>query len=614
MKKKATEIGVNESSGAEKVENIAKKESKKPSTSAKKSVDGQKRTVARKERATGDAALGDSVQERSGQEKASETSGKAERESRAAKARVEQALQKKEAQEKRKEQRKKRAEARAEKRKKRLEQRKAAAEKRKEEQKARAAQKQADREEKQRERAHAKANKHRANARKKKQKRAQGQDGEKESRGKGYGGWIAAVVTLGAVTLALATTVTVGAVDMKRSADERMHTNKATMYELTGIMEHVDDDLDRVRISNDSAQQGRILTDLLVQARLAEADLERLPIAAEEDGNVTSFINRIAMTSERLLGKLRRGETLSEEDKAALEELYARNHAVRSELQNEFSNLTDKAIAEYVKKGEGTASDVLRRLEELTLDENRAALDGEHAPKVQPNDPQDARRITTEEATELCRNYFSDYDIEGYSVVGETYGRGYAAYNVQGSDADGKLLLAEVDKRDGALLRFDYFAECDGNTFDIENAERIAEEFMQKLGYTDMTAVRLRENGSTVDFTYVYAQDGTVYYPDEIRVKVCRTRGVVSGMDSTRYRQNHKDRYAVAPQIDLSTAREKLSEKLEVEAVRLAVTATPSGERETYEFFCAYGEDRYFVYVDANTGAEIAIVNAENLQ
>ena len=37
-------------------------------------------------------------------------------------------------------------------------------------------------------------------------------------------------------------------------------------------------------------------------------------------------------------------------------------------------------------------------------------------------------------------------------------------------------------------------------------------------------------------------------------------------------------------------------------------------ERAAYEFFCSYAGDNYFVYVDANSGAEIAIVNGENVE
>ena len=221
-------------------------------------------------------------------------------------------------------------------------------------------------------------------------------------------------------------------------------------------------------------------------------------------------------------------------------------------------------------------------------------------------------RVEAVKAEELCAQYFQGYDITEYQCVGETSTREYAAYNVQGYDQKGNLLFAEIDQTSGKLIRFDYYEECAGDTFDLQNAERIAEEFLEKLGYDDMEVVRCRQNGSTTDFTFAYEDDDVVFYPDEVRVKVCRTRGVVSGMDASKYLQNHRDRDEVNVKITLATATEKLHKKLAVEASRLAVIRTGRGERAAYEFLCKYEDAYYFVYLDANTGEEIAIINAQN--
>ena len=337
MKKKQQEIGVNLSSGAEKVERIQQEKKTLGDTRVERvktqTIEQSKPTISAK----GDAAMGDSVraEKTKGKQKAIK---KAETESVAATARVEAALKKQE--EKARKVR---------------------------ERKARDERMQKEREEARRARAHAKANRRKE----REQLRAKKRDGQER---KSYGGWLAAVISLSAVSLALATTVTIGAMEMKTVKEEAMTSYKATMYELTGIMEHVDDDLDRVRISASPSQQSRILTDLLVQARLAEMDLERLPIEAETDRNTTVFINRTAKTCERLLGKLRKGETLTEEDMQNLERLYAANHQIRQNLNEYLSTMQDKDIMSYIKEGVGGFADMWNKLEEVTLEENRAAL------------------------------------------------------------------------------------------------------------------------------------------------------------------------------------------------------------------------------------------------
>ena len=629
MKKKETEIATNVSSGAEKVEVVEKEIKKARKDSGVKKATTVKSTKAAS--AKGDAALGDSTKKEkvnAKQTNATLSSQKAEAESQAAKERVQVALKKKEEQAKRKEEKlKKRAEKVAARKKriaekkaeieKRLAERKVAAEKRAAEKKARAEKRAAEREAQIRERAHTKANKKQAHAKRKTEKKRKKENRHSDNRSKGYGGWIAAVVALGVTTLALATTVTVGAVEMKGTKDGMMAANKGTMYELTGIMEHVDDDLERVRISASTVQQSRILTDLLVQARLAEADLEKLPIPMNEDQNVTVFINRTAAECERMLSKLRHGGTLSEKDMEILESLYKTNHSIRQELDGLSEKMTDKDLMGYINGKGGMLSEVLNRLENLTLEENRAAFERK-IPEMKGAGMQRtanegvANTVDGARAAELCKNYFSKYNVEEFQCVGETSTPAYSAYNVQGYDEKGTLLFAEIDRKSGALIGFDYYEECSAENFDIQNAERIAEEFLEGLGYEDMEIVRCRESGSTAEFTFAYEDDGVVYYPDEVHVKVCRTRGLVTGMDASKYLQNHRDRDEVNVKITLATATEKLHKKLAVEASRLAVIRTGRGERAAYEFLCKYEDAYYFVYLDANTGEEIAIINAQN--
>ena len=613
-KEKKTEIATNVSSGAEKVETVEKEVKKTEKSTPKNAtkLGGEQKTQK------------ESV------------SVKAKQESAAAKARVEAALKKKEEQKRRAEEKakakKEKAAAKQKKRKERIAAKKALQEKRAAERKAlqekRAAERKAlqekrkeEKDAKIRERAHKKANRSQQRSRVKSKR-----NNEKKERGsnrqKGYGGWLAAVIALGAVTLGLTTAVTLGAIDMRETKQGVASNHRSTTYELIGIMENVDNDLDRVRISATPEQQGRILTDLLVQARLAELDLEKMPITAEADRNVTTFLNRVGATCERMLAKLRDGESLSEQDQATLQRLYEVNHGVRAELEKLASEMTDNDLVDYVKKGTGMIADMLDKLEKMTLDENglvgniKEKMDmgnkGKNAQAPMPDDNGEAK-IDPSKAEDLCTIYFADYKITEFQCVGETVARGYGAYNVQGYDDNGTLLFAEIDYKNGDLLRFDYFEDCNEETFDYDNAKMIAEEFLEKLGYDDMEAVRVRDNGTDADFTFVYEDDDVVFYPDTVKVKVCRTRGIVTGMDATKYLRHHKDREEPSVSISLAEAREKLHEGLEVESARLAVVQTARGERAAYEFLCSYGEEKYFIYTDENDGREISIVNVKNV-
>ena len=610
--KKTTELATNVSSGAEKVESIEKKVTAEGKTRAKK------KTVAKK--------------------KPAKKTDKKKKEEARAKARVEKALKKQEEKRKKKEAREKRKQERAERKKakqkkdvaerkaekakrraerkarieKRLAEKKARVEKRKAEQQARAEKRKLAREERIRERAHQKANRRQAQNKRKKQKQEQRKQ-RQANRAPGYGGWLAAVISLGAVTLGLAGVVTVGAVEMSNMQNGMMFAYQGATYELAGVMENVDNDLDRIRLSADPAQQSRILTDVLVQARLAESDLEKLPVSAQSDANLTRFINTLAGEAGRMLGKLRNGQALTQADFIALQNLYETNHSVRMQLDEYASKMCCKDFSSYMKKGKGALADTLQRLENTTIEENRLdgrAMDWDRAGTEQPKD---AVKIGTAKAEELCQGYFSKYNVKQFQCVGEMNARGGACYTVQGYDDKGTQLFAEIDEYTGKLIRFDFYEECDGATFDKENCARIAEEFLTEQGYENMTLVRARRNGSALDFTYAVELDGVVVYPESVRIKVCQARGLVSGFDASRYVKGHKQRAIPEMGLTVVEAESRLQKGVQVDGHRLALVCTAKGERLAYEFVCSYMDEQYLIYVDAVNGNELSIVNLKTL-
>lgn len=476
-------------------------------------------------------------------------------------------------------------------------------------------------EERQRARAHAKATKRqeaaRAKARREEKRKQRRSDGRRSNTG-----WIATVAVLGATTLGLTTAVALGAMEMNK-ARAGMHAGyRSTAYELVGIMEHVDDDLDRVRIAVTPEQQARILTDLLVQTRLAELDLEKLPISAQDNENVTVFINRAGQAFERMLAKLRNGERLSEDDQELLERLYVMSGKIKTEMEGFIDGMSDDMVKEFLKDGKGKITDMLRGLEDMTLEENTNLMEraktkmkgagmGRNQEMDTPHADQEAK-IDVAKAEELCKTYFSDYAITEYQCIGETVTKDVKAYNVQGYDTNGTLLFAEIDYMTGALVRFDYFEDCNEETFDNQNAERIAGQFLQKLGYENMQAMRVSQNGTDADFMFVYTLDDVAFYPDTVKVKVCRTRGVVTSFDASKYLRRHQTREVPSVSLSLSDAQNRLHEGLDVRFARLTVVDTQRGERPAYEFLCGYGENSYLIYTDAKTGAEIAIINVKN--
>ncbi|MBQ8658825.1 MAG: germination protein YpeB [Clostridia bacterium] len=615
--KKNTEIATNLSSGAEKVETIEKKTTQ---SGANKTQTAKKTTVKK----TSEPSANKPAQKTLTNAQVERKEELAKKESERAKKRVELALAKKKAQaekaEKRKaekEARRKKAEAaKAERKKKAAEKKAAKAEKRKE---ALEKRKELAKQRKEQAKKRKEERKARANNKKKTTKK---NNGERKRHAPGYGGWLAAVISLGAVTLALTTVVTLGAVDMAGMRRGAATNYRGTIYEFVGVMENLDDDLDRVRISATPAQQSRILTDLLVQARIAETDLEKLPMDAETDRNLTSFINRTAAAAEGMLAKIRNGERLSARDAEILEGLYQTNHTVRTTLDKIAAEMTDDDLQDFIKGAKNKIGDAMENIENATLPENGKLLPsfnewktaGAGMSRTTTDEKKKDTKIASETAQEKVRGYFSDYQIKKVEFAGETLAKGMDAYNFILTDKDGVQIYAQVSEFDGRLVKFDYYKDCKKQILDAENAKDVAEDFLEKLGYDDMTVVKMDESGSTAEFTFVYEEDDFVYYPDMVKVKVCEERGVVSGFDASKYIRNSHKRIQPSAKLSESDAKSKLHESLSVEHSRGCVIEVKGGERTAYEFLCSYGDSRYLIYIDANTGSEISILNTQSLR
>lgn len=655
MNKKENDIAKNPSSGAEKVENIGERARAKADTAAETS--GSKEPAAKSAAKTSSGKKTGAGTRRTSASKGSASRASAEqKEKAAAKKRIDVALAREERKAKkaemkaaqkaekaaRKEERKaKRSEKRLEMKARRLEmkakhrERAALAKEKRAERKAeRMARKELLRNEtaaqrveriekeradklalkkQKREQAYnLKLEKRDARLKKREQKLKDKQHRRETRRTPGFRGWLAAVISLGVVTLALTAVVTLGAIDMRQTGGIMTGEYRGTIYELVGIMENVDADLGKIRVSASPSQQSRLLTDLLVQARLAESSLERFPIDGQADANVTAFINRTASTSETLLDKIRTGGDLTESDAEKLEKLYETNRKIKEELSRLAVETTEKDMMEFMKaKKDNRIGEIFNRLENATLEENRGDVPFQEAAAEQSEtgDQTQSEEISSSRAEELCRGYFKDYAIAETEYAGETVSRNLQAYNFVLRDEKGRRLFAQIAKKGGALISFDFYEDCSEKNFDLERAKSIADDYLSSQGYENMTAVWVDESGVTASFLYVCEADGTAYYPDSVKVKVCESRGMVVGLDATAYLKNHRSRSAANAGLSLGEAQEKLNKNLQVESSRLSVIPVGDQEIAAYEFLCTYGDETYFVYLDANTGEELRILN-----
>ena len=86
-----------------------------------------------------------------------------------------------------------------------------------------------------------------------------------------------------------------------------------SFYDFMGCIDNIDVNLNKLTVANGNQNKQRILGDVIVQANLAEASLENLPIEQRSVHSTAKFINQVGDFSKYLNNKLISGNESAQE-------------------------------------------------------------------------------------------------------------------------------------------------------------------------------------------------------------------------------------------------------------------------------------------------------------
>ena len=436
---------------------------------------------------------------------------------------------------------------------------------------------------------------------------------ERKNRSRGFGGWLAAVISLGTACLVLGAIVTAGAFRMNEVTLSAENGYRATLFEMVSGSEGIDDSLEKLRVASGANEQRELLTNILVDTAIMESALERMPLEAATSSDITSFVNRTSSYARMLLDKLADGEPLTQREINTLNYLYELNSSLYSELNELATHMTKKDFRAFINGKEGALSEKFGEMGEGTRREPEEGVDAPFSTQgnVGENALAKLEEITSSRAEELAKEYFSGYHVRDIRYTGETTARDFNCYNFVLTDENDVEIFAQITKNGGKLAFFDTYEECTQKNFDLETCDTLAKDFLSGLGIENVEAVWLSDGGMVANITYVSNDGGVRAYPDSIRVRVCEEKGRVVGIDARGYLMNYHERqYEKA--MSEKEARSHLSVNLAPESVKLALIDVHGRERLAYEFVCNYGEEQFIAYVDALSGEEIKLYRVRN--
>lgn len=426
----------------------------------------------------------------------------------------------------------------------------------------------------------------------------------------GFGGWLAAVISLGVVTLALGSMLTYGWINMDGMTADMATIHTESMYELNSIVDNLDTNLAKARVANTRNEQVKLLSNVAIESEMAETLLERLPVDTQFTQNVTSFVNKMGDSAQSMLYSVASGKKLTDSQIATIEHMYKTNLQLKQSINELTANCTGKEMLKAMRgKKDNLMLVSFGEMENNVVETPKEIHDGpfaENIKKVSAKNLAGLEEITCAQAEKLAAKYFESYKVSDVKCTGEVTAESLTCYNVTMQTKDGEM-SAQLSKQGGKVVEFNSYKDCNDKNFSVERCVDIAQDFLKALGFKNMKAVWTSENGTTCNLNFAYEQNGVVIYPDMVKVKVCEERGIVTGMEGLAYVLNHTQRELDSAKISKSDAKAVLNGGFEAEGSRLCLIPVDGGEVLCYEFYGAYGGNDYYIYVDAATGNEVEV-------
>lgn len=426
----------------------------------------------------------------------------------------------------------------------------------------------------------------------------------------GFGGWLAAVISLGVVTLALGSMLTYGWINMDGMTADMATIHTESMYELNSIVDNLDTNLAKARVANTRNEQVKLLSNVAIESEMAETLLERLPVDTQFTQNVTSFVNKMGDSAQSMLYSVASGKKLTDSQIATIEHMYKTNLQLKQSINELTANCTGKEMLKAMRgKKDNLMLVSFGEMENNVVETPKEIHDGpfaENIKKVSAKNLAGLEEITCAQAEKLAAKYFESYNISDVKCTGEVTAESLTCYNVTMQTKDGEM-SAQLSKQGGKVVEFNSYKDCNDKNFSVERCVDIAQDFLKALGFKNMKAVWTSENGTTCNLNFAYEQNGVVIYPDMVKVKVCEERGIVTGMEGLAYVLNHTQRELGSAKISKSDAKAVLNGGFVAEGSRLCLIPVDGGEVLCYEFYGTYGGNDYYIYVDAATGNEVEV-------
>jgi germination protein YpeB len=385
-------------------------------------------------------------------------------------------------------------------------------------------------------------------------------------------------------------------------------TYQRAFSELVNNVNNVEINLSKAIISQDNKKKQELYQKINQQCILCATNLSSLPVNHESIVETTKFVNQLGGFSYYLTQKLDSGSSLTEADSNSVNELYNWCVYVQT-IINDFAKdvNSDFSILYTTKSGDTTSSfDTMFANTSATGTEYPTLIyDGPFSDSIKNKEAKGitGEEISKQEAEEIIKNAFQEYNIQNLTFTGDVAGT-IESYTYS-FETKNRTYYVQITKKGGILISVSSTGKLSNRQLSLSDAEKEAEAFAKQLGLENMKSVWSTDLNGIAYVNLTPVVDGVIIYPDMIKAKVSLDTGSILGWEAQSYAYNHTDRDDLEFLVSEETARKMVSTNLTILSVKKCIIPMEYADDELcYEYKCTYNNYTYYVYISAKTGTE----------
>ncbi|MCD8048674.1 MAG: germination protein YpeB [Clostridia bacterium] len=376
----------------------------------------------------------------------------------------------------------------------------------------------------------------------------------------------------------------------------------------TEMVQYIDDleiTLEKSLFVNDTGQMIRLSGEIYRQAADAKACLAMFPLGTEPLEKLSEFLSQVGDYAYSLSLKMLDGDKITDDEYANLKTLknYASVAAVSldGDLEKVYSGTLSVAKAASGEELSQLAG-ALGEVEEQMHDYPALIYDGpfsSHLTDKEPTLTKGQAEIDENEAISIAKSIVGEAEFE----ISEESGI-LPMYYLSG-EIDNKSVTMGITKSGGFLEYYLVDREVGESAISVTDARLAASEFLESIGYSDMTESYYESTGENVVINFAAEQEGYTLYPDLVKVKVALDTGEIIGLEARGYIMYHQTRDIPKIKVSAEEAKSKVNPNVEIASVTRAVIPLDNGSEEfCWQIEGRIDERRCLIYINTQTGAE----------